>query len=265
MHVVTNYPDGVFTWVDLATTDTEAARSFYTELFGWRAKDMETDMGTVYTMFQLEGKNVAGVGQMDAEMQAQGMPPVWTSYVKHDDVDAVAARVSDAGGTVMMPPFDVMEEGRMAMAQDPTGATFGVWQPRNHTGAQLVNMANTLVWNELQTRDGEAARAFYSTVFGWTGDEDENGYVTFAQDGRRHAGMLLMDETWGDIPSNWAVYFMVEDVETMAAKVEELGGNVLVPPTQAGELGKFSVVQDPQGGMFTVMQFDGPVDPPPGA
>lgn len=265
MHVVTSYPDGIFSWVDLTTTDAEGAKSFYTELFGWQAKDMETGTGTVYTMFQIEGKNVAGAGEMEAEMQAQGMPPIWTSYVKHDDVDAVVAKVPEAGGTVVMPSMDVMEEGRMAMVQDPTGATFGIWQPRNHTGAQLVNMPNTLVWNELQTRDGEAARAFYSAVFGWTGDEDENGYVVFIQDGRRHAGMLLMDETWGDVPPNWAVYFMVEDVEATAARAKDLGGNVLVPPTPAGELGKFSVVQDPQGGIFTVMQFDGPVDPPPGA
>lgn len=265
MHVVTNYPDGVFCWVDLVTTDTAAAKSFYSGLFGWEAKDLPIDMGGVYTTFYLDGKTVAGLGTMDPNMQAQGIPPFWTSYVKHDDVDTIAARITEAGGTLMFPPMDVMEEGRMVMAMDPAGAVFGAWQPRNHTGAQLVNMANTLVWNELQTRDAQASSAFYRAVFDWTEVLDPSGYVMFAQDERRQAGMMQMDGGWGDVPPNWAVYFMVENLETAVAKAQGLGGNILVPPTAAGELGKFSVVQDPTGGVFTIMQFDGPVDPPPGA
>jgi hypothetical protein len=265
MQVVKRYPDGIFCWVDLATTDPEAAKEFYTGLFGWEAEDIPTDVGTPYTMFQIEGKNVAALSAMTPDMQEQGAPPFWSSYIKHDDVDAVAAKATEADGTVIMPPYDVMEEGRMAMIQDPGGAVFGVWQPRNHIGAELVNRPNALVWNELQTRDGEAARAFYSKVFDWDDQVDENNYYVFKQDGRIHAGMLLMDESWDEnIPPNWAVYFMVEDVDAATAKIQELGGQVLVPPTPAGEMGKFSVAQDPQGGVFTVMQFEGEVDSPPG-
>ena len=152
----------------------------------------------------------------------------------------------------------------MTVAQDPTGAAFAVWQPKNHIGAQLVNIPNTLIWNELQTRAPETAKTFYAAVFGWTYDADPNGYIMCKQDGRTQAGMIQMDETWGEVPNNWTVYFMVEDLEASVSKVQELGGNVLVPPTPAGELGKFSVVQDPQGGAFTIMQFNGPVDSPPG-
>lgn len=266
MQEVTSYPDGIFCWVDLATTDLEGAKEFYASLFDWETSDIPTDVGNVYTMFQIEGKNVAGASVMNPEMQAQGMPPFWSSYVKHDDVDAIAEKADEAGGQLLSPPFDVMEEGRMVMIQDPSGAIFGVWQPRNHIGAQLVNRPNALVWNELQTRDGEAALSFYKTVFGWEDQVDENNYYVFKQNGRIQAGMLLMDESWDEnIPPNWAVYFMVEDVEATTAKVEELGGKVLVPPTPAGEMGKFTVAQDPQGGVFTMMQFDGEVDPPPGA
>ncbi len=264
MQIVEKYPDGVFNWVDLATTDQEGAKAFYASLFGWEAIDVPTGMGSMYTMFKLDGQNVAGAGPLQPDMQAQGIPSHWSSYVKHDDVDAVAAKISAAGGTLLFPPMDVMQEGRMVMALDPTGAAFGVWQPKNHIGAQLVNKPNTLVWNELQTRDTEAAKAFYDAVFGWTYEFDASNYGLCLRDGRGQAGMMAIDESWGDVPSNWAVYFMVEDVETAVAKVKELGGNMLVPATAAGEMGKFSVVQDPQGGVFTVMEFNGPVDAPPG-
>jgi predicted enzyme related to lactoylglutathione lyase len=264
MHVVTSYPDGLFSWVDLTTSDVEGAKAFYSGLFGWEVDERPTDTGSIYTMMQIDGKNVAGLGPMGPDMQAQGMPPMWTSYVKHDDVDAVVGKAAAAGGTVMMPPMDVMQEGRMALIVDPTGAVFGVWQPKNHIGAQLVNYPNTLVWNELQTRDSDAAKAFYKAVFGWSDSADPNGYVMFANEGRIQAGMITMDDSWGPVPPSWSVYFAVDDVEAAAAQVQALGGQVHVPPTDAGDAGRFAVVSDPQGGVFTVMQMK-MVDLPPGA
>lgn len=167
MRVVERYPDGIFNWIDLATTDPEGAKAFYGTLFGWEAVDQPVDTGGTYTMFRIAGKDVAGGGQMDPQMAAQGAPAYWTSYVKHDDADGIALRAQKAGGVVVAGPFDVMTEGRMAIIQDPTGAIFGVWQPRNHIGAQLVNIPNALVWTELQTRDDEGALAFYKEVFDW--------------------------------------------------------------------------------------------------
>ncbi len=265
MQVVKQYPDGLFCWVDLSTTDQEAAKAFYGGLFGWKFDDRPIDMGGVYTMCQIEGYNVAGIGGMSPDMQGQGIPPFWSSYVKHTNVDAVAEKLTAAGGTLMFPAMDVMSEGRMAMAQDPTGAAFGIWQPKNHIGAQLVNIPNTLVWNELQTQDNAAAKAFYTQVFDWGYAEDPTGYGMFKVGERIQAGMMQMDENWdASIPANWAVYFLVADLAASVAKAGELGGNILVPITQAGEMGQFAVVQDPQGGIFTIMQFSGPVDPPPG-
>jgi len=264
MHVVKGYPNGLFCWIDLATTDAEAAKRFYRGLFGWQYEDVPYDTGSVYTMCQIDGKNVAGLSKLDPESQAQGMPPVWSSYIKHDDVDAIAAKITEAGGNLISPPMDVMDSGRMIFATDPTGAFFGVWEPKNHIGAHLVNMPNTLVWNELQTTDLDEAKNFYGAVFGWGDNTDASGYVTCKTDGRVHSGMMQIDESWGEVPPNWTVYFMVEDAAATTAKVKELGGNVLVSLTKAGEMGTFSVVQDPQGGTFTVMQFEGPVDLPPG-
>jgi predicted enzyme related to lactoylglutathione lyase len=264
MKVVSRYPDGVFSWVDLGTSDTEGAKAFYGGLFDWSFLDIPTDSGVVYSMGQIDGHNVAGLGPMDPEMQSQGVPPFWTSYVKHDDVDAVAARAAEAGGTVMMPPFDVMDSGRMAIIQDPGGAMFGVWQPKEHIGAKLVNVPNTLTWNELQTRDVEGAKAFYGAVFGWTFNVDESGYVACKTDDRVQAGMMQIQESWGEVPPNWSVYFLVDGIGSQVEKVKELGGNVLVPPTPAGEMGTFSVIQDPQGGHFNLIEYKGPADPPPG-
>lgn len=166
MQVVRQYPDGVFCWVDLITPDQNGAKAFYTALFGWEADDRPIDVGGTYTMLQLEGKNVAGLGEMQPEMKSQGMPAFWTSYVKHDDVDSIAAKISEAGGNLMFPPMNVMDSGRMTTAMDVTGAAFGVWQPQEHIGAQLVNIPNALVWNELQSRQPDEAKAFYESVFG---------------------------------------------------------------------------------------------------
>ncbi len=265
MQVVKKYPDGVFCWVDLSTTDPEAAKAFYTGLFGWEVDDRPIDGGGTYSMLQLEGKNVTALSAMQPEMQAQGVPAFWSSYVKHDDVDAIAEKITAAGGTVMFPPMDVMQSGRMTMGQDPEGTPFGVWQPAEHIGAELVNMPNTLVWNELQTRQPDKVKPFYEGVFAWNSATDENGYVAFMENGRVHAGLIAMDENWGpEVPANWSIYFMVEDVAAKAELAQKLGGTVMVPPTEAGAMGIFAVIQDPQGGVFNIMSFKGPVDPPPG-
>ncbi|MFC1878575.1 VOC family protein [Chloroflexota bacterium] len=265
MYIVKNYPDGLFSWVDLSTSDADAAKAFYQGLFGWQYEDNPTGMGGIYSMCQIDGKNVAGLSAMSPEMLEQGVPPFWSSYIKHDNVDVIASRITEAGGKLMFPPMDVMEAGRMIMATDSSGAAFGVWQPKNHIGAQLVNMPNTLIWNELQTRDIEGAKAFYSSVFEWGIQTDDSGYVMFQVDDRIQAGMMLMNEAMGHVPPNWSVYFNVADVAASSQKATELGGTLLVPPTAAGEMGTFSVVQDPQGGIFTIMEFKGPVDQPPGA
>jgi uncharacterized protein len=264
MQIVKQYPDGVFNWVDLTTTDQAGAKAFYSALFGWDAVDVPIDDTANYTMFRINNYNVAGCGQMPPDMQAQGMPTAWTSYVKHDNVDAIAEKITAADGTLLMPPMDVLQEGRMVMAMDPSGAVFGVWQPVNHIGAQLVNTPNALVWNELQTRDVTTAQTFFGAVFDWTFATDDNGYVVCKQNNRAQAGMMQIQPSWGDVPPNWAVYFFVEDLAAKLTAVQELGGNVLVPSTSAGEMGEFAVVQDPQGGVFTIMRFDGPIDPPPG-
>lgn len=265
MKLVTEYPDGLFNWVDLTTSDMEASKRFYTALMGWEAVDMPTDMGSIYTMFKINGHNAAGMGPMSPDMLATGTPSHWSAYVKHSDVDSVAEKAAKAGGNVLFPPFDVMQEGRMTMIQDPTGAVFGVWQPINHIGAEVVNHPNAFVWSELQTADLEPAQAFYTAVFGWEGKADDTGYVTLSNNGRMQAGMLKMDPSEG-IPPNWSVYFMSADLDAQMKHAQELGGQILVGPFPVGEMGRVAIIQDPVGAVFTLMGFSDPsvVDPPPG-
>src|SRR5918998_1846178 len=181
------YEPGTFCWVDLATTDPAGAKTFYGELFGWEAEDMPAGEAGTYTMLRLDGDYVCGLYEMDAARSEQGAPPSWLSYVSVDDADATAARARELGGTVYGEAFDVLDAGRMAVIQDPTGAVLGAWQPRGHIGASRVNDPGCFTWNELQTRDSETAADFYAALFGWeTEPVEQDGnlvYVTIENAG----------------------------------------------------------------------------------
>ncbi|HMQ52522.1 MAG TPA: VOC family protein [Anaerolineae bacterium] len=255
-----SYSPGTFCWTDLTTPDPAGAKAFYTQLFGWEAVDLPVGPDMVYTTMNLEGKNVAALFQMDPEQQAQGVPPHWISYVSVANAAESAARAKALGGTVMVDAFDVMEEGRMAVIQDPTGGILSLWEPKRHIGARIVNEPGTLSWNELATRDTEKAKAFYTQLFGWNTQVQEMPtmtYTTFLNNGRMNAGMLAMTEEWGDMPPHWMVYFAVADCDASAEKVTALGGQVHVPPTDI-PVGRFAVVGDPQGAVFTIMKINDP-------
>lgn len=250
---ISSYKPGTPAWVDLGTSDPDAARAFYGALFGWEF-DIGEEMTGYYTNCLLRGKRVAGLGGMAPGQEL----PAWTTYLATDDAKATAQRITENGGQPMMEPMEVMGFGTMLVAMDPTGAAFGAWQAGSHTGAELVNEPGSVVWNELSTRDLGAARTFYSGVFG-CGWEDVDtgeggpGYATFSVEGRAVGGAMEMTEEWpAEIPAHWMVYFEVADTDRAVEDVQRLGGGVGVPPTDSG-FGRFAVVTDPQGGHFTVM------------
>jgi uncharacterized protein len=253
MPEVSEYAPGTPSWVDLASPDPDASARFYGGLFGWDAAEtgpVEETGG--YRMLQLRGRNVAGLGPTQSETQ----PAMWTTFVGTDDADAVAARVRDAGGQVVMEAFDVLGVGRMAVFADPGGAYFSVWQPQAHHGADLVNEPGALSWNELATRDIDGAKAFYAAVFGWDAETNAYGETSYSEwklGGRSIGGMIAMNEQWpADVPSHWMVYFAVEDADAAVARAEELGGRVAVPPTDT-PAGRFAVLNDPHGAVFSVI------------
>lgn len=250
-----SYEPGTPCWIDLASPDVDAAKAFYSEVFGWEADDQFDDDVRIYTNFHRDGQVIAGLGSQPDDMT--GMPPVWNTYIATDDVDATLAKVEQAGGNVMLPTMQVMDQGTMAVFADPTGAVLSVWQPDAHIGAQLVNEANTWSWNELQSREVETAKDFGRAVFGWEFDmmDMPDGPYHVVQGGEQGvAGLMDMPEGVPDeVPDHWLVYFTVEDAQATIDAVVEAGGSVSWGP-EATPVGLIATVHDPHGGTFAVMQ-----------
>lgn len=241
-----SYEPGTFSWVDLATSDAEAAKRFYAELFGWEFDEQPVPGGGTYAMVTKDGREVAGLSASD-------QPPHWNSYVTVASADDAAARAQELGATIVAPPFDVMDAGRMAVVQDPTGAIVSVWEPRASHGAALVNAPGALTWNDLTTPDPDAAARFYGDWLGWTTEEipGGDGYRVIRNGERTNGGMLPLRPEMGGVPPNWMPYFGVEDLEQATARVRELGGAVHFGPMQVPQ-GAFTVVGDPQGAVFAL-------------
>lgn len=248
---------GTFSWPELATTDQKAGVAFYQALFGWDLNDMPMGPTETYSMFQMRGREVAAACTLRPEQRAQGVPPHWGSYVTVANVDETAKRAGELGGNILAPPFDVMDAGRMAVLQDPTGAVFQVWQARKHIGAKILGEVGALCWTELATRDTKAAETFYTALFGWTPKHAAPGsameYTEFSVNGTPGIGMMPMPEQVpAYVPAYWMPYFMVADCDASAANAKSLGGNLTVAPMDIPNTGRFAVVSDPQGAMFAV-------------
>ncbi|MGA2036432.1 MAG: VOC family protein [Acidimicrobiales bacterium] len=252
----TSYPAGTPSWVDVASPDPTASNAFYGALFGWEAEDLGPDAGH-YVLFRKQGKMVAGGGPTMME----GQPTAWTTYVGVDDADATVDRARKAGATVFVEPMDVMEAGRMAVFADPTGAALGIWQPKDHKGAELANEPGAFVWNELQTRDVPAAKSFYTDVFGWQPNDMDMGGSTYTEwklGDRPAAGMMPMPAMVpAEVRAHWLVYFGVDDCDATVAKATGLGATTLVPATDIPP-GRFGVLSDPAGAAFAVIETNPP-------
>jgi uncharacterized protein len=248
-----HYAPGTPSWIDLGTPDPEGAVAFYGALFGWRPTEPGPAEETGgYRMLQQDGGNVAGV----MASQDPNWPSAWSSYVSVADADATAAAVREHGGTVIVEPMDVLELGRMAFFVDPTGAAFGVWQPKDFAGADVVNVPGSLTWNELRTRDVDAAKAFYPAVFGWEPADwpEQPGYVIWNLDGRGIGGLMDMGDWFpAEVPPHWGVVFAVADADATAARAQELGAQVVAPPADI-PVGRFAGLLDPQGAGFAILQ-----------
>ena len=252
MTTMTQHAAGMFCWSELATTDQEGAKKFYRSLFDWSPDDTPMGEGETYTLLKKNGKEVSAL----YTQREKGMPPNWMPYVAVDSADATAAKVKQSGGKVLMEPFDVMEHGRMAVCQDPTGGTFSLWQAKKHTGAGIVNEPSTMSWNELITNDSAKAGAFYRQVFGWTEEPmpmPQGTYTVFKKDGAQAAGMIKATPEMKLTHPYWLIYFAVDDCDRSAAKVKQLGGRVMLEPKDIPNIGRFSVLTDPQGAYFAII------------
>lgn len=240
-------------WFDLSTPDPEGSRKFYSQLFGWTA-DVLPDAGG-YGFFNLGGKMVGGVGPQQNPQQ----PPSWNTYILTDDAQATATKARDAGGSVLLEPMNVMDQGTMTFIADPSGAAIGGWQPAQHQGVQVKDVPNSPSWVELHSHDIQAAKPFYTTVFGWDTRDSDMGdgmmYTEFKLGDTSVAGGTAMRPGEEGLPSHWFLYFATDNVDTTTPQAEGLGATALLQPTDFPG-GRFSVLRDPQGAVFGLLTLN---------
>jgi predicted enzyme related to lactoylglutathione lyase len=255
MTEMTTYKPGTPSWVDFGSPDLDASIEFYGGLFGWDVPEAENAEQTGGYRQAMKGGRPAG-GMMP--LMQEGQPSAWTTYISVEDAEATAAAVKEAGGTVMAEPMEVLDLGKMAIFADPTGAVFGVWQPGTFSGAGIVNEPGAISWNELNTRDLNASKAFYGAVFGWGFRDDDMGeagsYTTILLGESMVGGILDMAgrEVPETVPAHWQVYFAVEDTDATIEAAKQAGGGVMVEPIDI-PAGRFSILTDPHGASFAVI------------
>jgi predicted enzyme related to lactoylglutathione lyase len=253
---------GTLCWFECGSTDVEAAKKFYTGLFGWNSVDvpMPGDGGGHYTLLKIGDDDIAGLYPLVGP-QFEGVPSHWATYVAVDDADASNTRALSLGAKSVLPPMDVPGVGRIAMVTDPTGANIAMFQAGEHCGSpEMGPKPGTFGWSELATRDTKAAGVFYSELFGWNQKSSEAGpmeYTEFQVAGTSIGGMMAMTDQHGDAPAHWLPYVMVEDCNASAAKAGELGAQTFVPPMDIPNVGRFAVFADPAGAVLAVIQLTG--------
>lgn len=248
---------GQVCWHELACLDRERVRRFYQGLLGWQTEDHEMpgDMGGTYTMLRRDGNDLGGLYEMQGEI-FEGVPPHWALYIYVDDVDQIAAKAAELGAKVHGAPMDVPGVGRIVTMHDPTGAGVALFAPGEHRGAYPGQAHGDFCWDELTSRDAATAASFYTELLGLeaeTAQMEHGTYITLKAGETMVAGILQMTEEWGEMPSHWMTYLAVDDCDAAAKRVEELGGKVCVPPTDIPPIGRFSVINDPDGAVISII------------
>jgi predicted enzyme related to lactoylglutathione lyase len=270
------FENGVPCWVDTWQPDADAAVAFYTDLFGWEAEET-TPPGSDRRLFmcRLRGRDVTAIG---SPPPVPDHTPVWGTYVWVESAEETAAKAAEAGGSVAVQPFESLDGGRIAILTDPAGAVFGIWQPGEHRGAQLVNEAGAWSMSLLNTRDPEVSTAFYRALFGWEPEEmGGGGGVSLMRLPGFEGGEPLQpvprdvvavmapmsaDQFTDEVPSHWSIDFWVKDADATAEEAAERGGAVIVPPYDVPGVGlRQAVLADPQGATFSVTRAPGPPSP----
>ncbi len=253
--VTTPYATGTPCWFSLLAPDQQAALDFYRDLFGWSGAVGPPEAGG-YTVCSWQGKPVAGIGTAEPQPDRPAPPTAWTTFLASANADATARAVAENGGTILMQPDEAPgNAGRMFIAADPSGAVFGVWQPRDFPGAGIVNEPGAVVWNELNTSDPRAAAGFYPKAVGLsvTPFKDMAGYFTVNAGGRAVGGMQGLGDAFPPgTPSHWLTYFSVDDVDSTVDAAVKANGSVLSAPFDM-VAGRMAVLADPQDGVFAVI------------
>jgi predicted enzyme related to lactoylglutathione lyase len=253
---------GSFCWFELATTDQSAAKRFYQALFGWDVQDSPIGPDEFYSSFKLQGRDVAAAYTLRAEQRAAGVPPNWMAYVSVDNADAMARRAAELGGTLLAPPFDVMDFGRMSVIREPTGAVFAIWQSKTHIGTGIRNEDGTAVWADLSTPDQARGGKYYADLFGWKMVEGKSElpakpgqYYHIMNAGEFIGGVPPSEHRDPKMPAHWLIYFSVADCRAAVDKAKLLGAQLIYGPIDMEGVRTFAVLVDPQGAAFAIVDY----------
>src|ERR1022692_1292355 len=230
---IDKHPAGSFCWIELHTTDQTAAKSFYGSLFGWEAHDNPMGPNDFYTEFKLQGREAAAGCTLRPDARAQGVPPYWMIYITVENTDAAVTKAQQLGGKILAPAFDVMDVGRMAVIQDPTGAVFCVWQAKKNAGIGIAQVHGTLCWAD---------------------PKDKSGYLHIKNGEHFIGGVPPAANRKPGVPPHWMAYFQVDDVDAAASKAKEMGAKLYLPPMTMEGVGRMSVIADPQGAVFAIFK-----------
>lgn len=255
MPTIDRHAPGAFCWFELATTDQEAAKQFYISLFGWTVNDFPMGATGSYSLFDLEGQSVAAAYTMVPEQRSKGIPPYWIIYVATNSADKTASRAAELGAKVIVAPNDVYGFGRMAVISDPTHAPFSIWEPQQHIGVGITGVEGTVCWADLMTPDTDAAKKFYSSLFGWdisSSEHDHSGYLHI-KNGDTFIGGIPPHPN-PELPPHWMIYFLASDCDASAAKAQQLGAQTVLAPQTIEHVGRMAIVKDPQGALFALFQ-----------
>ena len=247
---------GSFCLFELSTPNQSAAKQFYTSLFGWVPSDNPESPVGVYTMFTLDGRDVAGAYTQFKQQTAAGIPPYWDIYISVASADETAHKAAELGAKVIMAPFDVSTYGRMAVIRDPTGAPFCIWEPKTIIGVETKNEPGSFCWVDLITPDPENAAKFYTSLFGWTLLPGEGGYLHL-KNGEDFIGGI--PPAHAGAHSVWRSYIQVKDCDAAVTKARELGAKILAEPMSIGNVGRMSIIKDPQGAAFALFEAAAPL------
>jgi uncharacterized protein len=255
---IEKHAPGTFCWIELATNDQNAAKTFYGKLFGWSFNDAPMGPNDFYTMFNIGGRNVGAAYTLRPDQRSQGVPPHWMIYVATESADACAAKAAQLGGKVIAPAFDVYDVGRMTVLQDPTGAHFCAWQAKSHSGLGITGEEGTFCWGDLSTPNRARAAEFYSGLFGWQimkEDEEDSHNYWHLKNGEEFIGGMPPEQFRDpNSPPSWLSYILVNDCDASAAKAKELGAKLFMPPSTFEDVGRMAVMADPQGAVFAIFQ-----------
>jgi predicted enzyme related to lactoylglutathione lyase len=256
MPEIRQHAPGSFCWVELATTDQSAAKNFYHSLFGWTSNDFPMGPGETYTMFRLRDRDTGGGYMLNQQMREQHIPPHWMLYIAVDSADATAEKAKQAGAETLAAPFDVMDVGRMAVLRDTSGAVFSIWEPKRHAGIGIHGEPGTLCWADLSTADVGRAAKFYREVFDWdiSPGEDVSGYLHIKNGSDFIGGIPPASARNPNVPPHWLLYFYVTDCDHSTRTAKELGARIHLGPTTMENVGRMTVLSDPQGATFSLFQ-----------